>query len=180
MFKYFKKTNKKIKFAKSGFAILFAVLLASFLVTLGISIFSISLKEIQIATSIRDSQTAYYIADSARECALYWDVKVENTFPSNIICADNSECNLTPTIKCNGNLVDLKFSLLDKTTTYTTAVIEPFFQASTTSSSTPVANIKITKESLDNSIRTTIESYGYNTSILGRRVQRGIKTINNN
>lgn len=178
MFKYFKKNNKNVKISKGGFAILFAVLLASFLVTLGISIFSISLKEIQITTSIRDSQIAYYVADSARECALYHDVKVEGSFPSSITCSDGLNCNIIPTVKCNGNDVNLVFN--KNGNIYESIIKDPFFQASTTSSSTPVASIKITKESFENSIRTTIEAYGYNTSILGRRVQRGIKTVNNN
>src|ERR1035437_6524026 len=78
---------KKIILVKSkdGFALLFAVMIASFLITLGISIFSISLKEIQITTSVKDSQTAYYAADSARECALYSDIRL-GLFPA---CLDD-------------------------------------------------------------------------------------------
>lgn len=180
MFKYFIKKNKEQLKNNKGFAILFAVLLASFLVTLGISIFSISLKEIQITTSIRDSQIAFYIADSARECALYWDVKVEDSFPSKITCSDSEEdCNLDRTITCNGTSVLLNFTKIG-TDNYTMLIPKyPFFQASSTSSSTPIASIKITKEVSENNIKTTIESYGYNNSILGRRVQRGIKTTNN-
>lgn len=177
MVKILSKKNNKIKKQNSGFAMLFAVLLASFLVTLGVSIFSISLKEIQITTSIRDSQIAYYAADSARECALYWDAK-EGAFPVVGINADK-DTEVVP-ITCNGTSVQLSFTKIDGTD-YTMLIPKyPFFQASSTSSSTPVASIKITKESLENSIRTTIESYGYNTSILGRRVERGIKTVNNN
>ena len=162
---------------ESGFAILFAVLLASFLITLGISIFSISLKEIQITTSVRDSQIAYYIADSARECALYWDVK-HGAFPTCL----NSDCSVKTTqitpITCNGNPIYLTFS--QNGLTFSASKTD-FFQASSTSLATPVADLQISKEfsSLTSRVITTIRSFGHNTSILGRRVERGIQQINN-
>ena len=162
---------------KRGFAILFAVLLASFLITLGISIFSISLKEIQITTSVRDSQIAYYIADSARECALYWDIK-RGAFPA---CLDDgSPCTVStstaPTIMCNGINIPLSFS--SNGLTYSSSKVD-FFQASSTSSTTPIADINIIKTFVSPNIVTTIEARGHNTSILGRRVERGIRQINN-
>ncbi|MFH0755137.1 MAG: hypothetical protein V1910_00520 [bacterium] len=175
---YGKKNIKqylKIKTTK-GFAILFAVLLSSFLITLGVSIFSISLKEIQITTSLRDSQIAYYIADSARECALYWDIK-KGAFPA---CLDDTCSVQNPQINpitCNGNDIFLIF-IFDNNLSYTTNKTD-FFQASSTSSSTPISDIKIIKEFIDPNIVTTIEARGHNTGILGRRVERGIQMINN-
>ena len=194
MFKYFRKNNNQkftekslrqvcVKSAfvprKTGFAVLFSVLLASFLVTLGISIFTISLKEIQITTSARDSQVAYYIADSARECVLYWDIK-QGAFPA---CLDNSCSNqntdtINP-IQCNGSPIYLAFSgPIDLTYI---ASKNDFFQASSTSSSTPISDIKITKTWITDtqSVRTAIEARGHNTSVLGRRVERGILQVNN-
>lgn len=200
MFKYFTKKNTtknlreiRIKSAlslrKRGFAVLFAVLLSSFLITLGISIFTISLKEIQITTSVRDSQIAYYVADSARECALYWDVK-EGVFPA---CLDNeSPCTVStpiidPTITCNGIQITLNFEPVGNLTysTYNSVnlsdVVTNFFYASSTSPSSPVSDISIIKvfDDVNEKIVTTVEAYGHNTMIIGRRVERGIKTINN-
>jgi Tfp pilus assembly protein PilX len=178
--------KRKIFFMKSnkGFAVLFSVLLASFLITLGISIFSISLKEIQITTSVRDSQIAYYIADSARECALYWDVK-QGAFPA---CLDSScstvSASTTPTITCNGNPITLTFVKNGLAySTYNASnmsnIVTNFFIASSTSSSTPVADIMIKKEFISPNVVTTIEARGHNTSILGRRVERGIRQTHN-
>jgi hypothetical protein len=65
----FRKKNKR------GFALLFSVLLSSLLLTIGLSIFSITLKELAISTASRQSVHAFYAADSGRECALYWDIK---------------------------------------------------------------------------------------------------------
>ena len=180
----FYKKQKDINLRK-GFAVLFAVLLASFLITLGISIFSISLKEIQIATSARDSQIAYYVADSARECALYWDVKYAK-FPA---CID-SDCKnfldingeqvpaTTPidvNIMCNNNLAKLTFNKKDLT--YSANLNNFFYNASSSVISSPVADISITKvfNSSTNVVETTIEARGHNTGIYGRRVERGIE-----
>lgn len=177
MFKNFNK-QKNIK-SNAGFAILFSVLLASFLITLGISIFSISLKEIMITTSVRDSQIAYYIADSARECALYWDIK-KGAFPAcfNSDCSSQTNsADLINPITCNGNSISLSF---DKNgSTYSTS--KPDFFKASSSALSPVSDISISKtfNSSKNRVVTTISAFGHNTGVLGRRVERGIQQINN-
>jgi len=182
-------TKRKISVlkSKSGFAVLFAVLLASFLITLGISIFSISLKEIQIVTSSRDSQIAYYAADSARECALYWDIK-QGAFPA---CID-STCDfyynpngdkitainpISAQITCNGIPVTLTFNKSSPTGPTYDATYSDFFKASSTALSTPISDIEITK-TYNGVVLTIIKALGHNTNILGRRVERGIQTNN--
>ncbi len=65
-----KKTNNE-----KGFALLFSVLLSSLLLTIGLSIFNITLKELAISTAARQSIHAFYAADSGRECALYHDTR---------------------------------------------------------------------------------------------------------
>lgn len=187
MLKNIKKQFASKEKSKAGFAILFSVLMASFLITLGISIFSISLKEIMITTSTRDSQIAYYIADSARECALYWDVK-RGAFPrctdsscTSFLDADGNSVTAANTINvpvtCNGVEVILPFNKNASIFTYS-ATQQNFFKASSTPSA-PVSDISITKQwSIDKTI-TTIEARGHNTGIIGRRVERGIQQINN-
>jgi len=176
---------KKSTINKNGFAVLFAILIASFLITLGISIFTISLKEIQIVTSARDSQIAYYAADSARECALYWDVK-QGAFPAclNNDCSWNTEEEASKIVPvCNGKeYTDLTLTRVSNTLTYSLEKYVDFFQFSLDSSSTPIADISIYKTYNPDTknIVTTIKAYGHNTSILGRRVERGIQTTNNN
>jgi hypothetical protein len=58
-----------------GFALLFSVLISSLLLTIGLSIFSIALKELAISTAARQSIHAFFAADSGRERALYEDLK---------------------------------------------------------------------------------------------------------
>jgi hypothetical protein len=179
------KPNILIKKSEKGFAVLFAILIASFLITLGVSIFSISLKEIQITGSVRDSQIAYYAADSARECALYWDVKV-GSFPACLdsSCSDYPTSNpVSKTITCNGIPFTLIFNKssngLTFSATSTIGNTTPFFQYSSTTVSAPVADIILAKTFDTDRVSTTISAYGHNTTIIGRRVERGISTTNN-
>ncbi len=58
-----------------GFALLFAVLAASLLLSIGLSIFLLTVKELALSSYTRDSQFSFYAADSGAECALYWDLK---------------------------------------------------------------------------------------------------------
>lgn len=64
---------KKRKQTTRGFTLLLAALAASIALVLGTSIFEISSKQVQLSAIGRDSQFAFYAADTAAECALYWD-----------------------------------------------------------------------------------------------------------
>jgi len=183
-------TNKKITQERytSGFAMLFAVLASSLLIAIGISIFNISLKELQIATSEQASQAAYYAADSAEECALYWDIK-KGAFPTCL----NSDCSIQSTstnntIACNGNAITFNFSPYARDAggilTYATNTIN-FFRYSPTGITSPIADMIITKQFIPGTsgnpdlIRTIITTEGHNSGIIGRRVERGIIEVHN-
>jgi hypothetical protein len=60
---------------KKGFAMLYAVLVSSLLLSIGISIFNLTVKELVLSSSGRESQFAFYAADTGAECALYWDFR---------------------------------------------------------------------------------------------------------
>jgi hypothetical protein len=74
---------KIIKKEDRGFALLFSVLVSSLLLTIGLSIFSIALKELAISTATRQSVHAFYAADSGREQAKYLDTKTQTLFSFN-------------------------------------------------------------------------------------------------
>nr|AQQ75004.1 hypothetical protein [uncultured bacterium] len=74
-----------------GFTILLAALVASLVLSLGISVFSIAQKQIVLAGTGRNSQYAFYAADAAAECALYWDVRKD--FASTTDPAETIECD---------------------------------------------------------------------------------------
>jgi hypothetical protein len=75
-----------------GYTLLFAVLISSVVLGIGVSILSISKKELIISTSARDSSAAFYAADSGIECAIYADL--QGTF-------DTESGNMNPDLPCH-------------------------------------------------------------------------------
>ncbi|MDB5238564.1 MAG: seg [Candidatus Kaiserbacteria bacterium] len=60
-----------------GFTLLLAALVASIVLSLGTSVYTIAVKQVQLSSLGRDSQFAFYTADTGAECALYWDVRFD-------------------------------------------------------------------------------------------------------
>ncbi|KKW45527.1 MAG: hypothetical protein UY98_C0044G0005 [Candidatus Kaiserbacteria bacterium GW2011_GWA2_58_9] len=67
--------------SQKGFTLLLAALVSSIVLALGTSIFQLAQKELTLSSIGRDSQFAFYAADSGAECALYWDVRYQR-FPT--------------------------------------------------------------------------------------------------
>lgn len=65
---------------QAGFAMLFAVLVSSVLLSIGLSIFNLTVKELVLSSSGRESQFSFYAADTGAECAIYWDFKGKDIF----------------------------------------------------------------------------------------------------
>lgn len=66
--KYSRKNNQ-------GFVILFAVLVSSIILLISVGMYNVISKEVVLSSAARESQRAFYAADSALECALYADIK---------------------------------------------------------------------------------------------------------
>lgn len=64
--------------SQNGFTLFVAVLVASLVLAIGFSISNIVLKQLAISGSGGGSLVAFYAADSAVECAVYWDRKDQN------------------------------------------------------------------------------------------------------
>jgi len=58
-----------------GFTLLFASLIVSLVLSVGIAIANITLAQLTLSTAGRESQIALYNADTALECALYYQYK---------------------------------------------------------------------------------------------------------
>lgn len=56
-----------------GITLLVAVILSSVVLSVALSLLDITYKQVLLASSAKQSQYAFYNADSAMECALYWD-----------------------------------------------------------------------------------------------------------
>jgi hypothetical protein len=71
--------NLRIK-TVGGYTVLFAVLVSSLILAVGVGIMSITLKEITLSIAGRESQFAFYAADSGLECARYWEFNYAQPF----------------------------------------------------------------------------------------------------
>lgn len=69
------KINTTTSKDNKGFTLFIALIVSSILLMVGFSIGNIILKQIQLSTAGRESQIAFYAADSAAECAMYLDRK---------------------------------------------------------------------------------------------------------
>lgn len=152
-----------------GYTLLFAVLVSSVVLSIGISILTISKKEFQLSSSAKDSTIAFYAADSGLECAQYFNDNGD-TFSTSTLPTVNS-------FSCNGAPI---------TPTYTT---NPFvFSFDFNINANSCARVLVRKEYMNisgfgNISVTTITSRGYNTGWNGttcsvpspRRVERALQ-----
>jgi Tfp pilus assembly protein PilE len=190
-----KKTLYTQKNNNSGFTLLFAVLVATLVVSIGATIISIALRQTILSGTSRESQYAFYAANTALECAYYWDkIGVQTTegsneivFPaegeartanlSDITC---SGINITTGNDSGGALITQPWntSTTDETTFYIIVSNEGTLSLG---SHRFCAQAKVKKEAqfvdgVINTVLTTIEAKGYNTcdETNPRRVERGL------
>jgi len=83
-----------------GFTLLLAALVGSLVLALGLSIVAIVRKSVTLSSIGRDSQFAFYAADTAAECALYWDIRhskfASSTPPGDLRCDGETLALTTP------------------------------------------------------------------------------------
>lgn len=58
-----------------GFTIFFAMLVSGLALAIGVAIYDLTVRELDLAGTTLQSQYAIYAADTGAECALYWDFK---------------------------------------------------------------------------------------------------------
>jgi len=58
-----------------GFTIFFAMLVGGLALAVGIAIYDLTVRELDLSGTATQSQYAIYAADTGAECALYWDFK---------------------------------------------------------------------------------------------------------
>lgn len=88
-----------------GFVILFAILISGTLLLISTGIFHVIQKELVLSSYARESQRAFYAADSALECALYADLRGIGTTNPITPFPTNPEGNQEHTFPCGGALV---------------------------------------------------------------------------
>ncbi len=59
--------------AKRGFTIFFAMLVGSLSLAIGLAVYDLTIRELDLSATATQSQYAIYAADAGAECVLYWD-----------------------------------------------------------------------------------------------------------
>jgi hypothetical protein len=92
-----------------GFTLFYAMLVGSLALAVGLAIYDLTIRELDLSATATQSQYAIYAADTGAECALYWDGKYvnvgnNNNGGSNSAFATSSLDTLAPAsgILCNG------------------------------------------------------------------------------
>ncbi|OHA88715.1 MAG: hypothetical protein A2653_00230 [Candidatus Zambryskibacteria bacterium RIFCSPHIGHO2_01_FULL_43_25] len=155
---------KTAKNKKRGIALYVAVTVTGILVLVSFAVISLAIRQLSISSSSRDSQAAFYAADSGIECALYWDVKGvggQSAFATSTVnqisCGDTTNNPGNSNISVGGSMTS-SFHL--------DFLPEPF-----------CADVSVTKDYVSGLPTTHIESRGYNNCDPNnlRRVERAIK-----
>lgn len=152
----FKILNKNQK----GYAILFTVIIVSAISVIAAGISNAIYKQIVLSSLARDSQTAFYMADTASDCALLFDMEIRGTI-------DGFELLENYPWSCGGFDMNVNPEISGNYT------IEP--SGSDGSNLTPCYRVSTTK----NGISTTIIANGYNICNKNniRTVERQIKIV---
>ncbi len=181
MNKFLRQKNNK------GFTLLFAVLVSTMIISISATVISIALRQTIISGTTRESQYAFYAANTILECAFYWDVVGVPTTGPGVVFPAPSETPLdagdTADITCGrGNITTgagynspftkpWDTSISDETTIYMELDdVDGGFGKSVCAEAT------ITKLESGGIITTIISAKGYNTCDLTspRAVERGL------
>lgn len=144
-----------------GFTLLIAVILASVSLAIGLALLDIAYKQVVLASAAKQSQTAFYAADSVMECALYYDQQraafAYSATSGSVTCNGNNPVAVTFTNPGSGT----------RTRTFT-------LQCAGNTGTLGTATIY-----KDSNGATAIYVEGYNTcdSTNTRRIERGIKAL---
>ncbi len=155
--KNFIKLNYKKK--NEGFVIFVALVVTGTLLLVSFGIISVSVKEAFLTSASRDSQYAFYAADTGAECAIYWDVKNSTGFSAfSTTTGTVINCNKDSTNPLN------QWTVGSNSTSQFTMTFLP----------EPYCSIVTVTKLSDG--RTTINSKGYNTcdTTNPRRAERAI------
>ena len=137
-----------------GIALLFTLLIISLIFTISLGVYNLVSGEINLSGTGRESQLAFYAADSGAECALFWDLKHTGLEKS----AFDTESPTSP-IQCTGRDITVNHS--------TPSGFE--FNLNFDNGSCVAVTVEKTLS------QTTITAQGQNTCGGGRTVQRGLK-----
>ncbi len=170
MKKFFTKKPTRNK----GYILLLSVLVSSIILAMSLGIFTISIKEVVLASFLKDSARAFQAADRAVECTLYWDrSSPQNGMTGSIF--STSSASVPPlninSATCDGQqLTSSGWTVTTSSATGTTQFLLNFADGS-------CATVEVIKDA----ISTMVTGNGYNSCDASnpRRTQRTIEVQSN-
>ena len=144
-----------------GFTVLFAVIISTLVLALGLGIVAITMKEIKLSGAGRDSELAFYAADSGLECAEYFDIAKA------VFATSTSD---PATVTCN-QIDTTTVTTGDESSATSTFRMYMEYVGAVPTISKPCADVTVSKSGGS----TVIDSRGYNTCDPAnlRRLERG-------
>lgn len=94
------------KNTEGGFVILFSVLISSLILLISSGMFRVIQKEAVLSSYARESQRAFYAADSALECGLYVDLVGVGTPPTSPFSAS---APVDASFECGGDTISSRY-----------------------------------------------------------------------
>jgi len=148
-----------------GITLLIAIIIAASLLVISMGLVNIAVKQAFLSSSAKESQYAFYAADTGIECALYWDVRNENAGRSAFATST------TQTIYCNQD----NTNPINPNTP--TGVVGGMSAPAFTITFKPNPYCAVVTVTKNNDGTTKIESRGYNTCdpSSSSRVERAVK-----
>ena len=155
--------------AQRGFTLLLAAIVSSIVLSIGAAIFSIALKQVTLASTGKNSQFAFYAADSGAECALYWDIRTA-------AFATSSSSIVPGSVRCGGpEPVTAHITSADNDAATTTLFYATNnYEDENGDEYAYCVGVTIAKSqsAATNGIVTTIHADGYSTRVSGTAVEK--------
>ena len=134
---HFKKGKKNEKEKNNdGYALLLSVLVSTVILAIGLGVLNIVQKGALLSSVSKESQLAFYAADSGGECALYWDRKHTGfsatvfststfSFPpsSGVVCGDDDIAQVWTTSNVTADTAETTFDLTYTNNSCVTVVV---------------------------------------------------------
>lgn len=145
-----------------GFTLLVAIILSSVMLALALALLDVTYKQVLLSSTAKQSQFAFYAADSALECVLYYDQRFD---------AFGTNPNHVSTVSCNGQ--DISF-----TSTGATPKVTTFTIPCAAGAGTEQARVEIYK-GYPTGDPSRLYATGYSSCSPddGRRIERGVRVL---
>lgn len=158
-----------------GFTIFYATLVTGLSLAIGLAIYDLTVRQLQLSETAYQSQQAIYAADAGAECALYWDInctaascRVGSPFATSSWTGATAGSGLS----CQGQ--DITASVSSWAVTQNPATQSATTTFTVSGGGAVCATVQVQK--VGTPARTTITSYGfYNCSGGSGQVQRALQ-----